>query len=83
MVEKMASFTNGWTSVQSHKMSEAIFFHEIEWEWMIFTVFESEEMMSKVHEWEETILQFAYFQDVMRNDWKLTEIKWENIILDS
>jgi hypothetical protein len=35
---------------------------------MIFTLPEREWMIFTVEEWEQMLLQYAYFQDLMRND---------------
>ncbi len=42
---------------------------------MIFTVHQWGLMIFTVHKWEWMILQYADFQDVMKNDWEMTK-KW-------
>ncbi len=49
--------------------------NEIKQECMIFTGPEWEQTIFTVCKWERTILQYAHFQDLTRNDWKMTE-KW-------
>ncbi len=58
---------------------------EIEWEWMLFTVYKQErtiftkqkwqQMIFIVEEQEQSLLQYSHFQDLMRNDQEMTK-KW-------
>ncbi len=50
--------------------------NKIEWEWTIFTVQARERKIFTVHKWEQKILQYAHFQDLMRNDWEMTKNEW-------
>ncbi len=42
------------------------------WEQMIFRVHDVEQMIFTVHGQEQTILLFAHFQELIRNDWEMT-----------
>jgi len=39
-------------------------------------------MIFTVHEQEQTLLQYVYFQNLMRNDREMTQNEWENKIHD-
>jgi hypothetical protein len=55
---------------------------KIELEWTIFMVHEWEQTMCTVHKWDWTIQRYAYFKDLIRNDWEMTKNEWENILHD-
>jgi len=44
-----------------------------EWEQVIFTVNEKENMIFTVHKWVGMMLWYAHFQDLVRNDQEMTE----------
>ena len=55
---------------------EQTIFKVHEWEWIIFRVHKQD---GTIHEWEQMILWYARFQDIMRNDQEMTE-KWPRMI---
>jgi hypothetical protein len=70
-----------WTVMNSN-FYESVRLNEIEWEWIIFTVHEHEWWIITVHECEQTVLWYAYFQELMRNVWEMTDNEWVNIVHD-